>query len=175
MGGIFRGQRQQSLSDLAAMDFSRSDCWAAVGSPCIWRRVSCEDVAVLPAALFMAVVGGCSPEDAFPVVCMAFFSGKRFTPRIKCGLFPDRPQVGGCRPGELSHSLMCDAVSARLALNSNSSRSGQGGSSLARSRSASACTRSLSSRGTVCLKRRRPVMTRSFPAQKPTPVLRSAR
>ena len=88
---------------------------------------------------------------------------------------PTFSYLGGCRPGELSHSLMWEAVSARLAFSNNSSRSGHGGSALARSRSASACMRSLSSRGTVCLKRCRLVMTRSFPADKFMPIPRHAR
>ena len=88
---------------------------------------------------------------------------------------PTFSYLGGCRPGELSHSLMWEAVSARLAFSNNSSRSGHGGSALARSRLASACMRSLSSRGTVCLKRCRLVMTRSFPADKFMPIPRHAR
>ena len=46
--------------------------------------------------------------------------------------------VGGCRPREVSHSVRCEAVSARLARSNKSSRSRLGGSVLARSRSASA-------------------------------------
>src|SRR3954463_16677832 len=38
---------------------------------------------------------------------------------------------GGCRPGDASHSLMCEAVSASRALRIISSRNAPGGSNLA--------------------------------------------
>ena len=46
-------------------------CWAAVGLPCICRWASWEEVGTSPTALFIVLVGGCSPlfEVPAPVVC----------------------------------------------------------------------------------------------------------
>lgn len=70
---------------------------------------------------------------------------------------PPRPQAskpishhfGDCSPGERSHSLMCNPVSARLALRIISSCSGPGGSNLAASRNRFASSASRASRDWV--------------------------
>jgi len=55
--------------------------------------------------------------------------------------------LGGCNPGERSHSLMCEPVSACLAFRSNSSLSAPCGSNLASSRKRFASKARRSSRG----------------------------
>src|SRR6185295_14101826 len=46
-----------------------SACCAAVGWPCIWRCVSCDDAATSPLARFIVSVGGCCfASVAIPVV-----------------------------------------------------------------------------------------------------------
>jgi hypothetical protein len=62
---------------------------------------------------------------------------------------------GGASPGELSHSLICEPVSACRAFRSARSRSIPGGSDLASSRRRCACSARRSSRGAFCLKWRR--------------------
>jgi hypothetical protein len=66
--------------------------------------------------------------------------------------------VGGRRPGDSSHSLMCEPVSATRALLIARSRSRPGGSSVACSRSRRASAARRSSRDVVCLMRRRSCM-----------------
>jgi hypothetical protein len=64
-------------------------------------------------------------------------------------------QVGGCKPGERSQSLMCEAVSANRARLRSSSRAVPGGSASAAVRKRSASSTSSSSKLWVRLKRRR--------------------
>jgi hypothetical protein len=63
--------------------------------------------------------------------------------------------VGGLKPGELSHSLMCEAVSSWRAFLTRLSRRAQGRIDLASSRKRLASLVRRCSSDTVCLERRR--------------------
>ena len=64
-------------------------------------------------------------------------------------------RLGGCKPGELNHSLRCATVSSVRAFFSKVSRSLPGGKFLARSRDSRASSSRRSVSDVVCLNRRR--------------------
>jgi hypothetical protein len=75
--------------------------------------------------------------------------------RCTFGFFFGCSHFGPCKPGDVSHSFICEAVSACRARRINRSRSPPIGSELALSRRRFASVTRRSSRDRVCLMRRR--------------------
>jgi hypothetical protein len=73
--------------------------------------------------------------------------------------------LGGCEPGERSHSIICEPFAACRARRSVASRTTPCGSKPACSRRRLASSESRCSKVSVCLKSRRSNMARSFPSE----------